>query len=71
MELKEAMAVLRTALLNDEDYRLGWQANIAMAFQDEAARQECKEDRRKLHTISNKAAKNFINILTMEVENEG
>ena len=63
-KLTEAMAVLKDALL-DDDYRLGWQANIAMAYQDEAARQETRDGYKKLQSISNKAAENFINLLTM------
>lgn len=62
--ITDAMKILKEALL-DDDYRLGWTANIAMAYQDEAARQETRDSRRKLYSISNKAAENFINLLTM------
>ena len=62
MELKEAMKVLVKALEEDEGYRYGWQANIAMAFKDEYARSISGND--TIHDISNKAAINFLTILT-------
>lgn len=62
-DLKEAVATLVDALKTDKDYRITWEANIAMAYQDEAARQETRDSRAKLRDISNKAAKNFINTL--------
>lgn len=61
-EVKDAMDVLRKAL-KDEDYYLGWQANIAMAYQDEAARQATRDSRKTLQSVSNQAAKNFLNML--------
>jgi Tfp pilus assembly protein PilF len=64
-KLAEAMKVLKEALLTDDDYRLGWQANIAMSYQDEAARQLTKDSYDKLHNISNKAAENFIKLLIL------
>lgn len=67
--IKDALGVLREAF-KDKHYYLGWQANIAMAYQDEAARQETKDSRKKLQSISNQAAKNFINLLTMEITDE-
>lgn len=64
-KLAEAMKVLKEALLTDDDYRLGWQANIAMSYQDEATRQLTKDSHDKLHDISNKAAENFIKLLIL------
>jgi len=60
--VKEAMDVLRD-VLKDEDYYLGWQANIAMAYKDEAHRQGTRDSRTTLHDIGNQAAKNFLNML--------
>jgi hypothetical protein len=64
-KLVEAVETLKEALLTDDDYRLGWYANLAMAYQDEAARQESRDGHTKLRDISNKAAENFIKLLTM------
>ena len=63
--LEEALKVLREVLINDDDYRLGWTANIAMSYQDEAARQGTRDSREKLRDISNKAAENFVTLLTL------
>lgn len=64
-KVAEALKVLKEALSTDDDYRLGWTANIAMAYQDEAVRQETRDSRKKLHSISNKAAENFIKLLIL------
>lgn len=65
-KLVEAMEVLKDALLNDDDYRLGWQANIAMAFKDEYYRNSSKyKNQQDIHVIANTAAKNFLALLTM------
>lgn len=65
IKLEEAMKVLKEVLLTDDDHRLGWQANIAMAFYDEARRQEIGISHDELHKISNRAAENFINLLML------
>lgn len=64
-KIADAMSILKEALLTDDDYRLGWQANIAMAFYDEAMRCGIGISNDELHAISNKAANNFIKLLTI------
>lgn len=64
-ELKKAMHILKNHLLDDCDYRLGWQANIAMAYYDEAIRRNIGISHDELHSLSNKAAENFIKLLTL------
>lgn len=69
--LEEAIEVLCNALKEDSSYYISWQANIAMAFQDEFKNQEKYHNgftrwlflENGLHTISNEAAKNFLNSL--------
>lgn len=65
-ELSKAVQTLITALKTDESYRIGWQANIAMAFKDEFCR--TNPDLKnisdyELHIIANKASDNFLNLL--------
>lgn len=66
----EAAKVLSKALTTDKDYFIAWQANIAMAFKDNAAwfkksntgkRNVSNED---IHRIANKAADYFLEQLT-------
>ncbi len=57
------ISVLKKAL-KKKDYSDGWRSNIAVAFQDEYDR--CKKkykNRSDIHNISNKAARNFLNLL--------
>jgi len=65
------IAPLVKALKEDEDYRQGWQANIAMAFQDEVENYSQKHcmgfPETIIHEISNNAADNFLKLLTMDV----
>lgn len=69
--INTAMAVqsLTKALVEDEDYRRTWAANIAMAFIDEYSRSEIliKSDE-MIHDIANKAADHFLNNLCKGVE---
>ena len=53
-KLKEAVDVLVEALKTDEGYRIGWQANIAMAFKDNY------NVNRTLHENANYCARKFI-----------
>lgn len=59
--------------LQDKEYRYGWVSNIAMAYVD--AEENYKRENNKKgkylnqsdkHIIANKAAENFINILTKQ-----
>lgn len=55
------------ALQNDKDLFYAYQANIAVQFQDEFARNRKKyKNKHDIHTISNNAAKNFLNLLIKE-----
>ncbi len=67
IKIKKAIKVLTKALETDEDYFYGWQANIAMAFQDEYYREKEKGkgyfNKTDVHRISNNAATNFLNSL--------
>ncbi len=68
--IAEAMAVLKDALLNDVAYRLGWKANLAMAYYDETVRQNIGISHDELNKISNKAADNFIKLITSSYEDD-
>jgi hypothetical protein len=48
------------SLKYDEGYYIGWQSNIAMAFQDAYTKAEDKTD---IYKISNIASTNFLNLL--------
>lgn len=66
-KLKEAVELLCENLKSDETYYYSWQANIAMAFKDEYARNSPVGSRLdNLHELSNNAAKNFLNQLIAE-----
>ena len=69
-KLSEAMIVLKEALLTNDDYRLGWKANLAMAYYDETMRQGIGISHGEIHRISNKAADNFIKLLTSSYEDD-
>ena len=62
--VSEAIKVASKAIKEDPGYRIAWQANIAMAFQDEFSRNE--NLRNIIHEISNKAADSFIDNLTRD-----
>ena len=53
------------ALQTDKEYRRGWQANLSMAFKDEYDRCHKKyKTKIDIHYIANKAACNFLRLLT-------
>lgn len=59
-----AMNILIKAMETDEGYRIGWKANIAMAFYDaytEHAEVGSKFD--NVHEVANIAAENFLHLL--------
>lgn len=60
-DIPRAISMLAKRLNEDPGYYYGWQANIAVCFQDEAAKVGLPAD--IVHTISNEAAKNFLNML--------
>ncbi len=48
----------------DADMYYSWQANIAVAFQDEYHRNNKKyKNRKDIHKIANEASKHFLNLL--------
>ncbi len=72
-EISKAVKLLCKELKADPEYRMSWQANIAMAFKDEFERGVefnttplTNVGRDALHTVANKAADNFLNNLTRE-----
>ena len=65
---KEAMCQIANELHNDEGYRQGWKANIAMSFYDKALAYRNRTGRTYLsnvdiHRIANEAADAFISQL--------
>lgn len=62
MTTKKAMDHLINQLNEDPAYRNSWQANIAMAFIDEARQDGCSAHD-WLHRIGNAAAKRFLDHL--------
>ena len=67
MKISEALDVLRDAM-EDEDYRLGWVANIAMSVYDEITASKAK-NKKQLRESCNKGAENSLNILLKETTN--
>lgn len=74
MELQEAIKVLQKHLREDKSegsYYYSWQANIAVCFQDEFWKSFAEQDEELflkiesslIHSISNQAAKNFLDNL--------
>jgi hypothetical protein len=65
--IKKEVDVLIKALENDPAYYYTWQANIAMAVKDEWLRMvdnvEMPSTYEHIHDLSNRAAKNFLNLL--------
>lgn len=69
MTIQEAVKVLVKNLKEDKDYRMTWQANIAMSFFDQYENISGPMDssqRNTIHTIANKAADNFLDTLCMD-----
>jgi hypothetical protein len=68
MTTEEAVKHLTQELKKDPSYRIGWQANIAMAFYDSAYQYRKTKNVKYLsmvdiHKIANDAANNFLNLL--------
>jgi hypothetical protein len=65
--LSDCIEALSNTLIKDEAYRRIWQANIAMAFQDEWQRMVetggLPSKPEHIHEISNKAATYFLSLL--------
>jgi hypothetical protein len=63
MEHKDAISKVIETLKEDPDMFRGFKDNIAMAYKDEAYRQKSRDSRKRLHSIANVAAENFLNLL--------
>ncbi len=57
----EAMDVVTEAIAEDPSYRVGWKANVAMAFFDRAVFHY--QDRDNAHRVANDAANSFLLVL--------
>jgi hypothetical protein len=77
-DLQKAVEILIAELAKDKSegsYYYSWQANIAMAFQDEFNRYAASKEIEgtamnfNIHQISNTAAKNFLDLLCRPTEN--
>jgi hypothetical protein len=66
MKLSEAFKIVATAIKNDPSYRIGWQANIAMAYKDEHSR----NPNGTIHEIANSAADRFLEQLCYDVNTQ-
>ena len=67
MKLNNLIQELKT----DKEYYYAWQSNIAMSFIDGMRRSKKRRPSYKdLHKIANEAAKEFLNILIKEDNNE-
>lgn len=62
-EVRDAIKVVSKALLDDEGYRISWQANIAMAFKDQAEWDRRSWDKEELDITANNAAEYFVALL--------
>ena len=61
--VKDAVKTLTKALKKDESFYYAYQANIAMAFKDEYARNRKKYmNKVDIHKVANQAARNFLNL---------
>lgn len=67
-DLKDVVKVLTKQIREDEGLYIAYQANIAMAFQDEVERNKIRINKELLHKISNQAAINFIEMWCKRVE---
>ena len=65
MNVKEAVKVLTEELVKDPSFRIGWQANIAVSFQDVFAE---LHKNNSVHKISNVAASRFLDLLCRDVK---
>lgn len=60
-EINKAFQIVFYQLRKDEGLYYGWQSNIAVQFMDECHRNKIYSS--KLHEISNRASKSFLNLL--------
>jgi len=67
-QMEKAINTLTRALRKDPGFRIGWKANIAMAFVDTYGQQKGRTGRVKVHKIANDAAEHFLKLLCNEYE---
>lgn len=71
VNLNDAINRVCIEIINDKSYRIGWEANIAMAFKDAFDFSGHKHDNEVVHEIANKAAANFLDqLISKDVEND-
>lgn len=63
MKTKDAIDHLISELKKDKEYRISWEASIAMAFKDAFHYSGHKHDSEVVHEVANKAAAAFIDQL--------
>ncbi len=63
LNLGDAINRICEEIKNDEGYRIGWEANIAMAFIDAFDFSGHKHDNKVVHEVANKAAAAFLDQL--------
>ena len=66
-----AVATICQVIRSDKGYREAWQANIAMAFVDNATWYKKRHDKKTLsntdlHKVANEAANYFLDLLTSQ-----
>lgn len=61
--ISDAIKMICEEIKNDKDYRISWEANIAMAFKDQFYFSGHEHDAKVVHEIANKAAAAFIDQL--------
>lgn len=72
-EIKNAIKLFKTSFEKDEGFRIGYQANIAMAFVDNYRWYQEKHNKtvlnnKEIHEVANNAANYFLNLWTREVD---
>ena len=65
-KLSRAVATLADALRNDTEFFFAYQSNIAMAFFDASIKYKSRDGRKKIHSIANAGAINFLNLFIRE-----
>jgi hypothetical protein len=63
VNLSDAINRVCEEIKNDKDYRISWEANIAMAFKDAFDFSGHKHDNEVVHEVANKAAAAFLDQL--------
>ncbi len=67
LTVSDAMNVITKALKEDDEYKNGWQANVAMAFIDETERHLGERIELTYQEVANNAADNFLTLLCKDM----